>query len=519
MPRTARFGIASIIVCLLSAMPAAAQEPPGVTRSPAGIEFDFQEADFRVVATALAEVAGMNVIFGNIPARRVTLRTGRPITPAEVRGYLESLVRTNGFVMIEEGGLIRIVPDTGVLGTPAARARPTLPPDALRLFPYPLRHADADQLARTLAALFGAGSVEFGVDAPPASLTDQLRQQRVPPVPAERVPDPRQPVGAAPAPRTGLAAGLQAPVHIVPDSRTNSLLIRATEQDYETIRAAIAELDVRPLQVLIEVLVAEVRRDRQLGLGIDVLVPPQEVGGATVGGSVVGRGAGDVRVLMTGIGGINAEVLIQALATSSDVTVLARPVLLTENNQEARILVGSQRPFIQLFRSLPTDVAVRDQIVQYRDVGTQLTFRPTINPDGYVSLVVLQEVSNATAETQFGAPIISTREVRTRLLVRDGQTAVIGGLVDQQRETTNSGVPFLKDIPILGWLFRSTQVRNGTTELFLFITPHVVADDWDLDNATWQVEQRPRLREPLRELPPVLVPDTLRAPGGVRPPR
>jgi general secretion pathway protein D len=518
MSRTTRFRIALILLCLLPALPIAAQEPPGVVRSPAGIEFDFQEADFRVVASALAEAAGLSVIFGNIPARRVTLRTARPITVSEVRGYLESLVRTNGFAMIEEGGLIRIVPDAAALGAPT-RARPALSPDALRLFTYPLRHAEADQLARTLAALFGIDDPGSGYDAP-RSLTEQLREQRMPPLPGERVrPEPATPIGA-PAQRPGLAVGLQAPVHIVPDPRTNTLLIRATEDDFETIRAAIEQLDARPLQVLIEVLVAEVRRDRQLGLGIDVVVPEQTVDGTTISGTLIGRGAGDVRISLTGVGGINADVLLQALATSADINILARPVLLTENNQEARILVGTQRPFIQLFRSLPTDAAIRDQIVQYRDVGTQLTFRPTINPDGYVSLVVLQEVSNATAETQFGAPVISTREVGTRLLVRDGQTAVIGGLVDQQREVTTSGIPFLKDIPLLGWLFGSTQTRRGTTELFLFITPHVVVDDWDLDNATRQVEKRPRMREPIGELPPVLVPDTLRRqPNAPPPPR
>jgi type II secretory pathway component GspD/PulD (secretin) len=523
MHRLTRVLTPLVLFLLLAASQAVAQEPPGVTRSPEGIEFDFQEADFRVVASALAEVAGLNVIFGTIPARRVTLRTARPITEAEVRGYLESLVATNGFAMVEEEGLIRIIPDTARPTATPARATPQLPPGALRLFTYRLRHGDADVMARTLSALFGVADYSGFTDELPPSLTDQLRQQRVPPYPAEGVVDPRAP--RTPQPREGLAVGLQAPVHIVPDARTNSLLIRATEADYRTIQAAIGELDVRPLQVIIEVLVAEVRRDRQIGLGIDINVPDQTISGTstTIGGTLIGRAAGDVAVTLTGVGGIDAEVVLRALATAADVSILARPVLLTENNQEARILVGTQRPFIQLFRSLPTDEAVRDQIVQYRDVGTQLTIRPTINPDGYVSLVVLQEVSNATAETQFGAPVISTREARTRLLVRNGQTAVIGGLIDQQREVTTSGIPLLKDIPLIGWLFRSTQVRRGTTELFLFITPHVLVDDAELDDATGQIQRRPRLQEPLERAPPVIDPRVFLAPPllpdtvGVRP--
>ena len=121
--------------------------------------------------------------------------------------------------------------------------------------------------------------------------------------------------------------------------------------------------------------------------------------------------------------------------------IVSRPVILAQNNQEARILVGSERPFVQVSRSLPTDAAVRDQVIQYRDVGTKLTITPTINADGYVNLQVLQEVSTATAETQFGAPVISTREASTHLFVKNGHTAVLGGLIDRQQEKTRVGHP------------------------------------------------------------------------------
>ena len=113
--------------------------------------------------------------------------------------------------------------------------------------------------------------------------------------------------------------------------------------------------------------------------------------------------------------------------------MLSRPLVLAENNLEARILVGSQRPFVQVFRSLPTDAAVRDQVVQYRDVGTSLSLLPTINPDGYVNLQVKQEVSAATAEQQFGAPVISTREASTHLFVKDGETVVMAGIIPAGR--------------------------------------------------------------------------------------
>src|SRR6185436_3921328 len=121
---------------------------------------------------------------------------------------------------------------------------------------------------------------------------------------------------------------------------------------------------------------------------------------------------------------------------------------------------GTQRPFVQVSRSLPTDTPTRDQVIQYRDVGTKLTVRPTINEDGYVSLLIQQEISAATSESQFDAPIISTREVRTQVLVRDSQTVVLGGLTDQTREKSSSGIPFLSGIPLIGGLFGSSRRSN-----------------------------------------------------------
>lgn len=180
------------------------------------------------------------------------------------------------------------------------------------------------------------------------------------------------------------------------------------------------------------------------------------------------------------------------------------------------MLVGAERPFVQVFRSLPTESAVRDQIVQYRNVGTQLTITPTINPDGYVNLNVLQEVSTATAETQFGAPVISTREAATQLFVRDGQSVVIGGLIDEQRDRSRSGIPLLKDIPILGYFFGTTRDRRIQSELFLFITPHIIANDEDVDRVRDAIQSR---TEMLPAIPtPLLEPPTADTSGGAVPP-
>jgi general secretion pathway protein D len=160
-------------------------------------------------------------------------------------------------------------------------------------------------------------------------------------------------------------------------------------------------------------------------------------------------------------------------------------------------------------RALPTESAVRDQIIQYREVGTSLTILPTINPDGYVTLELVQEVSAATNETQFGAPVISTREASTQLLVKDGQTAVIGGLIDRQAETVRSGIPLLKDIPLLGRLFSSRRESRFNTELFLFITPRVVKTDEDVDRMRHGIEENTDLlKKAIKQVKPLVPVDS-----------
>ena len=110
--------------------------------------------------------------------------------------------------------------------------------------------------------------------------------------------------------------------------------------------------------------------------------------------------------------------------------------------------------------------------------------RPTINDDGYVSLMIQQEVSSATSQVAFDAPVISTREAATQVLVKDGQTIVLGGLRDQEHDKTQGGVPFLSSIPLLGGLFGSASRTNNQTEFYLFLTPRILRTDADADSVT-----------------------------------
>ncbi|HEX7118494.1 MAG TPA: type II and III secretion system protein [Longimicrobiales bacterium] len=251
-------------------------------------------------------------------------------------------------------------------------------------------------------------------------------------------------------------------------------------------------------------------RDHALGLSVEA-AEGDTLAGDFTRAALQGGSAGDFALRILRLGSTDIDVALNALSASGDVRILSRPVILAQNNQEARILIGAERPFIQVFRSLPTGEAVRDQIVQYRDVGTSLSILPTINPDGYVNLQVVQEVSTATSETQFGAPVISTREASTHLFVHDGQTAVLGGLIDRQRDRTESGIPILKDLPILGNLFRSTTEFDAQSELFLFLTPHIIATDADLERYRRGLEQGAELLKDHLDgaVPAIVPPDTI----------
>jgi general secretion pathway protein D len=397
------------------------------------------------------------------------------------------LVEAQGLAFEEDTAFIRIGPAIAPSGLRNAE-QPAGAPDTanVRLFVLRLRHARAADVAATVNLLFGAGGDFSGRPGfGNGTLSDELRRQAQPPTvgPSDRRtdadPSSRRPVGPS--------ASLAGPVTIVPDELTNALLIRATEHDFEVLKDAVEQLDLRPLQVLIEVLIVESRRTKDFSLGTSIFVPPQGIKGdvdGTIGGRTAPVGLGDLVLEILNFGKADVDATISASASRGDVKIISRPVLLASNNTEASFLVGSQRPFVQVSRLLPTDNNNQDRVVQYRDVGTRLRVRPTINQDGYVSLLIQQEINAATSEVAFDAPVISTREAVTQVLVRDGQTIMLGGLRDRQRDRSRSGVPILSGLPLIGGLFGTTTTTHSETELYLFITPRIIQTDDDADRLT-----------------------------------
>jgi general secretion pathway protein D len=403
-----------------------------------------------------------------------------------------------------------------------------------RTYVYRLQHATAVELAATLAQVYGVTVAQAPPQPRVQALSDRslsrtlqtfrqrdlqaLEQRRQNPTPTLSAP-----AAAAPSQATGQAGqsgqasaaaepGPGITTTIVPDQATNALVIRTEPPNYPILRQTIEELDVRPPQVLLEVYVADIRLDESTQYGINWAIFRRSLTGQFGPQQFTDSALGNTQsFLLRAVHleeGLDARAVLQALATTTNVHVLAQPHVLALNNEEARILVGSQVPFTQSTRT-GLDVVV-DQTVQYRDVGVQLTIKPTINDDGYVTFRILQEASALTSQTvaaALGARIISTREAETSALVRDGQTVIIGGLISEQTDVTETGIPVLRDIPLLGRLFRSRQTDRSRNELAIFVTPYVVRTDAAADSLMRRA--RERMGE-LKGLTPLL-PDSARA--------
>jgi len=277
----------------------------------------------------------------------------------------------------------------------------------------------------------------------------------------------------------------------VAEEVTNSLLVRATSDDWMLLQSLLGTVDLRPLQVLIEVTIAQVQRTKDLNIGLSG-IQTNKVSSTVTDTMALIPGAASARdfvlQLTGGKGAINYNVAMNALSSRGDVKVLSLPVIIAQNNKEAILNVGSQRPFVQVSQSVASDPTGRVQTVQYINVGTTLTITPTINPDGYVNLAVKQTDNAATNEIQFSAPVISTREATTQVFLRDGQTTVIGGLADNTTSNSTSGLPYLSRLPLIGWIFGNQQKSTIASELFLFLTPHVVSSDEDIDRLRESVQ-------------------------------
>ena len=370
-----------------------------------------------------------------------------------------------------------------------------------------LKNANAGNLARTLLGI--AGPEAAALSSQPgfqSQLQTQTGSRPVGSAPARSLTG----APAAPTPVTGQLAGAQ----IQADPATNTLIVIAPEAMYRSVRSVIDKLDVRRAQVFIESLIIEVTSDQAAEFGIQWQAGVGHLHGtdssagfattnfgstgqniigisqnpATIGqGLAIGVAKGTIT--LPGVGVItNLQFLARALETMSKANILSTPNLLTLDNEEARIIVGQNVPFItgQFVTPASSGAATVNpfQTVERRDVGLTLRVRPQISESGTIKLVIYQEVSSVQDSSNPAGIITNMRAIETNVLVDDGAIVVLGGLVQDSVSNTTDKVPVLGDLPLIGQLFRFETRRQQKTNLMVFLRPYIVREDADARGLT-----------------------------------
>ncbi len=302
-------------------------------------------------------------------------------------------------------------------------------------------------------------------------------------------------------------------VRIVADPVTNSLVVLATKRDYQLIADVLKRIDVVPRQVLLEVSIAEVTLDKNLQFGVEWALAQGmlnqtvatdtsntsifrtnpsglPVGGSLADGSVVRIPAQGAFAVISDRDHFN--VFINALQTRTNVKMLSAPHIMAADNREAHILVGNSIPILTSTQSSTIAVSNIVNSVQYRDTGTILTILPQVNSKGLVNMQIRQEVS-AVGSPAFGStnsPSFTTREAETTVVVQDGETVVIGGIIMDSITHSRTGVPYLMDIPVLGWAFRVNNDTTDRVELLILISPYVVRSREEAREVTGEFADR-----------------------------
>jgi general secretion pathway protein D len=276
------------------------------------------------------------------------------------------------------------------------------------------------------------------------------------------------------------------PVRIVADEKNNALVIYARPRDYQMIEAVIRRLDIVPLQVMIEATIAEVTLNDQLQYGLQYFLKngnfKREFSTGTTGTisptDIAGVFPGFNYVFSTA----NQNVVLNLLRAVSKVTVISSPQLLVLDHQTAGLEVGAQVPIVtQSAQSVVTTGAPLVNSIDYRNTGVILQVTPRVNSSGLVALDIDQEVSDVapTTSSTIDSPTINDRHIISSVVVKDGETIALGGLISENRDDSKTGVPLLSDIPWVGPLFRSTNRTLGRTELLVMLSPRVVRNSND----------------------------------------
>lgn len=395
----------------------AADEPAAPSNRGAPMNLDVQGADIRTVLRSIAEFGKVNVI----PDRTISGPISVRLVQVPWRDALEIVCASASLSTVEADGVIRVAERKTVLEEEieeeaAARKKEELLP--LETAILPVNYANAEELKQSISfVLSKRGSLEV-------------------------------------------------------DARTNSILVTDIDERISKIRAMVDDLDSETLQVEIvaKLVDMDVTAARLMGISWNVEnlhSNAERLSGAIEHNSPISGATTELKYGVIRRFG-NIDGMVQALERENKANIISNPSITTVNNRKARILVGKQIPLIVLDQS-------GNPITELKKVGITLEVTPYINSESRVTMDLHPEVSDLSAQsTVQGGIVFTTTEADTRVMVADGETAVIGGLISQAETRFEEGLPILRSIPLLGNLFRSSDVRKTQRELMIFITPRIV---------------------------------------------
>ena len=385
-----------------------------------------------------------------------------------------------------------------------------------RVYVYNLQYAKAAQIGEKLQGLLTNMKIEYKPTSAPAGDTGLTPTAPGFEGPAKPLPPPDQTSAAplpipAPAPAPSGAPGpspdvpatvplqnqssatADTGVKIEADEAHNALLISANAKDYELIRDVLAGIDVPPLQVLIEVTVAEVVLNDNLNYGVEYFINSGKTSSLlTTASSAAIASATPGFSLSWVTGNFSPRAILNLLSDVTQTKVISTPRLLVLSNETARLQVGDVVPIItQSATNAITSNSTIVNNVTYKETGVVLEVTPRVNTGGYVTMDVNQSVSTVvpTSTSQIDSPTFQQRRLNSTISVKTGQTILLGGLIQQNDNRESQGIPVLNEIPGIGTLFGTHTNSAGRTELIMLLTPHVISNEAESRSLTRQIEQ------------------------------
>jgi general secretion pathway protein D len=373
---------------------------------------------------------------------------------------------------------------------------------AERVFVYRVKHGDATSLADTISQLYGGtsggakksvGSVAPGlgrssIGSKGNSGTGSTSQSRETGSNSTSGQNTSQTA-------TSSEIELSSTVHIVADAVNNSLLVRSSPRDFKKILDALKQLDIVPLQVLVEATIVEITLSGNLKYGVQwELFGPASEGKsyASLDGSLDNATTAGINTSFPGFNWAlisnptTIKATLSALAGENLVNVLSSPSVMVMDNQTAKIQVGQEVP---VATSQQQSTSTTDRVIntiEYRDTGVMLSVKPRVTPGGLVQMEIEQEVSTVapTKSSSLDSPTFQTRNITSSVAVRSNQAVVLGGLIQDERTDGKQGVPGLYSLPFAGALFGERSKEAKRTELVVVLTPKVISSDQDIEAVT-----------------------------------